>query len=146
MIDEGLRTLLLAQSGITALASAQTVGRLSIPAIFVDNAAQGVEPPFVVITITGGDPMLTLDAAYHDTLRMAEVDIDCFHVDRTKAATLNTTIRQFLDDYSGAAGASDTIKAVLHDTPMRGYDYPAEGSDTKFYYVTTSYRIQYTSP
>lgn len=146
MIDEGLRTLLLAQAGITALVPSQTVNRVTVPSIFVDNAEQGAEPPYVVITITDGDAMLTLDGTYHDTLREAEVDIDCFSYDRTEAATINTTIRQFLDDYSGAAGASDTIKAVLHDTPVPGYDYPAEGADTKFYYMTTTYTIQYTSP
>lgn len=144
MIDEGLRTLLLAQSGITTLAPSQTIERNTVPAIFCNSAVQGVKPPFVVITIIGGDPYLTLESTYHEGLRSAEVDIDCFDYSSSAAATLNKTIRQFLDDYTGAAGANDTIAAVLHDTPVSGYDYPSEGFDTKFHYVTTTYRIQYT--
>jgi hypothetical protein len=36
-IETGLRTLLLAQSSITTLAPAQTVGGLSIDAVFLDH-------------------------------------------------------------------------------------------------------------
>ena len=144
MIDHGLRTLLLAQTSITTLVPSQTLNRVSTPSIFCNSPAQGARPPFIVITITGGDPYLTLDGTYHGGLMTAEVDIDCFAYSAEDAATIEKTVRQYLDDYTGAAGASDTISAVLHDRPEPGYDYPAEGFDTKFHYLTTSYLIQYT--
>lgn len=144
MIDEGLRTLLLAQAGITALAPAQTVGLVSIPAVFVDAAVQGVLPPYVLITITGGDPLVTLDSTYHETLRQYEIDIDSFSYDKTAANTLNKTIRQFLDDYTGAAGSNDTIKSVYFDSEVGGFDFPNEGDDKKAFFVTTSYQMMVT--
>lgn len=144
MIDEGLRTLLLAQSSITALAPAQTVGKVSIPAVFVDAAAQGVVPPFVVVTVIDGNPFTTLDATYHDTMQQVEIDIDSFSYDKPAASTLDKTIRQFLDDYTGAAGASETIRSVYHEYPVPGYENPGDGDDKKRYFVTTTYTIMFT--
>lgn len=146
MIDEGLRTLLLAQAGITALVPAQTVGTVSVPGIFVASAVQGFDPPYVVITITGGDPYLTLDTN-SETLKTVELDIDCFSYDKTAASSLDRTILVFLDDYTGAAGASDTIKAVVDfGEGVPGYENPQEGRDTKLHYVSRQYEIQYSTP
>jgi len=72
-IEIGLRTLLLAQASITALAPAQTVGGVSFDAVFLDNAAEGVKPPYVIITQTGHDPYKRLDGT-GGTLRKTEVD------------------------------------------------------------------------
>lgn len=146
MIDQGLRTLLLAQSSITTIAAAQTVGQVSIPAVFVDAPAQGVKPPYVVITIIGGDRFNTLDSTYHNSMRQVEIDIDSFSYDKTQAATLDETITAFLDDYTGAAGSADTIKSVYADYAVSGYDFPNEGDDKKAYFVTTAFQIMYTTP
>ncbi len=86
-IEIGLRTLLLAQASITALAPAQTVGGVSFDAVFLDNAAEGVKPPYVIITQTGHDPYKRLDGT-GGTLRKTEVDIDCYASNRPAAMTL----------------------------------------------------------
>jgi hypothetical protein len=146
VIDHGLRTLLLAQAGIAALVPAQTINRNTIYPIFCNGPAQGVVPPFVVITAQGGDPMLTLES-FSETLKEAEVTVRSYGFSQVDSETLHKTIRQFLDDYSGAAGASDTIQAVVGwSEPDTGYEVQAEGLDSKFYFTETTYTIQYSTP
>lgn len=146
MIDHGLRTLLLAQAGIAALVPAQTINRNTVYPIFCNGPMQGVVPPFVVITAGGGDPMLTLET-FSETLKEAEIDVRSYGYSQVDAETLHKTIRQFLDDYVGAAGASDTIAAVVNWTePVTGYEVQAEGLDSKFYFTETMYTIQYSTP
>ena len=145
MILHGLRTLLLDQQAVTLLCPAQTINRVLYPGIFCDCAVQGFKPPYVVLTQIGGDPMLTLDS-YSETLKAIECDIDSYSYSIPTARSLDRTIRQFLDDYSGVAGPDYTIKAVLFDEPVYSFDYPAEGADTKFHIVSTGYMIQYSTP
>jgi hypothetical protein len=146
MIMHGLRTLLLAQSSITTLAPAQTIKGISIPAIVCDNAPQGMEPPYVVLTDISSDPMGTLDS-HSESLQAVEVDIDCYSYDEPAARTLGQTVWRFIRDYTGAAGADDTVKAVIvDDHGTYRYDFPAEGSDTRFHVVTLSMTVQYSTP
>lgn len=146
MIMHGLRTLLLAQSSITALAPAQTINGISIPSIVCDNAPQGMVPPYVVLTDISNDPMNTLDA-YSETLQAVEVDIDCYSYSEPAARTLGQTVWRFIRDYTGAAGADDTVKAVnVEDNGTYRYDFPAEGRDTRFHIVSLSMLIQYSTP
>ena len=51
-IETGLRTLLLAQASITAIAPAQTIGGISYPAIFTEYPEQSFQAPFIVISQT----------------------------------------------------------------------------------------------
>lgn len=137
---------MLAQSSITALAPAQAVHRVSVPAIVCDYAPQGVVPPYVVLTDIASDPMNTLDA-YSASLRSMNLDIDCVSYSEPGARTLAKTIWEFIRDYSGAAGADDTVKAVVvEDDGTYRYDFPAEGRDTRFHIVTMSMLIQYSTP
>ena len=146
MIDHGLRTLLLAQAGIAALVPAQTINRNTVYPIFCNGPMQGVVPPFVVIKAGGGDPMLTLEA-FNETLKEAEIEVRSYGNTQVDAETLHKTIRQFLDDYVGAAGASDTIQAVVGWTePVTGYDIQVEGLDSRFWWTETTYTIQYSTP
>ena len=153
MIDEGLRTLLLAQPSVVDLVPPQTIEGIVFQGVFVQNAYQGFFPkrhddadmPFVVIDRLGGDPMLTLDD-YSETLKSADIEITSFSLDGTKARDIDLTIRQFLDDYTGACGSEDTIKAVLFDEPATGYDVPETGADIRLYWVTRGYEIQYSTP
>ena len=125
---------------------AQTVETVSVSGIFLVGAVQGFNPPYAVITITGGDPYLMLDAN-SETLKTVELDIDCFSYDKPAASLLDRTIMLFLDDYTGAAGANDTIKAVVDfGEGVPGYETPFEGRDTKLHYVSRQYEIQYSTP
>ena len=111
-IEIGLRTLLLAQASITTLAPAQTVGGVAFDAVFLDNAAEGVKPPYVIITQTGHDPYKRLDGT-GGTLRKTEVDIDCYASNRPASITLAGAVETFLRDYVGAAGVSDHQRGPL---------------------------------
>lgn len=142
MITHGLRTLLLAQSSITALAPSQTVNRVSIPSVFVKSAPMKVEPPFVVITRINNDTMVCLDGTYGMTA--SEIDIDSYGYSEEDSQTLSTTIRQFLDDYTGAAGGSDTINAVVWQDENHEDVKPQDGRDTRWYISTNSYLIQHS--
>ncbi len=142
-IETGLRTLLLAQSSITTLAPAQTVGGVSFPAVFLDNPAEGVKPPFIIITQTGHDPYKRLDGT-GGTLRLSEIDIDSYATSRPGAIALSNAVEVFLRDYVGAAGASDTINAVLHDSTLDDIVTLGDGRDQRHYVRSLSFRIQHT--
>lgn len=140
-IKDGLRTLMLAESTITALCPAQTLKGLSLSAVFVDKAEQGAKPPFIIISRIGSDPMLALDGTYG--MKSTEIDIDCYEATPTKAEALATAVSTYLDDYTGAAGGSDTIDAVmLEDT--NDFLVPEEdGKDNLRHVVTLSFTIQH---
>lgn len=108
---------------------------------------QAVAPPFVVLRQLGGDPYLTL-GTYSETLKSAVIEIKSYSYSEVDAETLDKTIRQFLDDQADvAAGASDTLRAVCDWTqPENGYDYPAEGFDSKYHFTKTTYTVQFSTP
>jgi hypothetical protein len=125
-IEIGLRTLLLAQASITTLAPAQTVGGVAFEAVFLDNPAEGVKPPYVIITQTGHDPYKRLDGT-GGTLRKTELDIDCY-----------------ASNYVGAAGASDTINAVLWENARDDTISTGDGRDQRHYVRSLQFSIQHT--
>lgn len=140
MITTELRTLLLAQSSITTLAPAQTINRISVPAVFVENAQQGFSPPFVIITNIQSEPIVCSDGTKE--FRTAEIDIDAYGYSRVDSRTLASTIRTYIDDFSGTAGAN-TIHAVLWQDENDFAVKPQDGRDTRWYVTTETFRIQY---
>lgn len=144
MLTHGIRALFLAQASITALAPAQTVGRISFPCVFCESPPEGVVPPYVVIKHVGTDPLMTLDSTYHESGQRDTVEVDSVGHTEPDAKTLNKTIRQYFDDYSGnvtAGGITDEIKAVTWEDENYDYDYPQDGSDKKVHTYTTTYTI-----
>jgi hypothetical protein len=140
-LKDGLRTLLLAQSSITTLAPAQTIKGISHPSIYVGKVAQGAIPPFIVISRTGHDPMKALDGT--TGLAQTEIDIDCFEGTATKAEALAKAVSDYLKDYTGAAGSSDTIDAVLWED-MNDFENPEpNGKDDWQHAVTLTFSIQH---
>lgn len=109
-IKTGLRTLLLAQSSITTLCPAQTVSGKSYSAIFVEKVKQGFKPPYIVISDTSHDPMNTLDGL--TGMGNSEIDIECVEFTEPEAQVLAKAVSDYLRNYTGAAGASDTVDAV----------------------------------
>ena len=140
-IKSGLRTLLLAEATITALCPAQTLKGVSRDSIFVDKAAQGAKPPFIIISRIGSDPLLALDGTYG--MRSTEIDIDCYEATGPEAESLATAVSNYLDDYSGAAGGSDTIDAVLLDDTNDFLVPEEDGKDNIRHVVTLSFTIQH---
>lgn len=143
MIDTGLRTLLLAQSSITTLAPSQTIEGISTPSIFNEEPPQGANPPFIVIVQTDHDPMVALDGTYG--MQMTTFSIDCYANELPAAGTLRTTVGTFLNDYSGAAGASETINAVILQGNSYRKLYAQDGTDTRQRIASASYLIQHTA-
>lgn len=140
-IKDGLRTLLLAQSSITTLAPAQTIKGQSISGIFVDRPIQGFKPPFIVISRAGHDPYKAFDGT--TGLRSTEIDIDCFEYTEPEAEALATAVSDYLKDYTGAAGGSDTIDAVLWDDVNDFVNSEQDGKDLWRFAVTLSFTIQH---
>jgi hypothetical protein len=140
-IETSLRTLLLAQSSITTLAPAQTIGGVSYSGIFLDHNAEGFVAPFVTITLTDHDPLKRLDGT-GGTLRFSDFDIDCYCSNRPASIALADSIETFLNDYSGAAG-SDTIDAVLFQDKRDDIVYLGDGRDQRHYVRSLSYQIQH---
>lgn len=140
-IKAGLRTLLLAQSSITTLCPAQTVGGTSRDAIFVNKALQGIKPPYIIISRIGHDPYKRLDGTTGMTA--TEIDIDCYEYTEPEAEAMAVVVKDFLKDYSGAAGASDTIDAVLLDDVNDFINPEESGGDVWRHAVTLSFTIQH---
>jgi len=146
MLTNGLRSLFLAQASIVALAPAQTVGRVSIPAVFCEDAPEGFRPPYVVIKHVGTDPLLSLDSTYNESLKADSVDVESVAYSVADSLTLGDTIRRFFDDYTGnvtADGITDVIKAVQWQNHLFDYDYPQDGSDRKHNQSIHSFLIHY---
>lgn len=140
-IETGLRTLLLAQSSITTLAPAQTIGGVSFDGIFLDHNAEGFVAPFVTITMTDHDPLKRLDGT-GGTLRFSDFDVDCYCSNRPASIALASAIEAYLNDYTGAAG-SDTIDAVLFQSKRDDVVYLGDGRDQRHYVRSLSYQIQH---
>lgn len=141
-IKTGLRTLLLAQSSITTLAPAQTVNGISFPAIFVGKAKQGVLPPYIVISRIRHDPLKALDGTYG--MQESEIDIDCFESTEPEAEALGKAVADYLKDYSGAAGGSDTINAVYFDDINEFENPQPNGKDDWQFAVTLTFTIHHS--
>lgn len=133
-IKTGLRTLLLAQSSITTLAPAQTIRGVSVPAVFVNKVPQGFVPPYLRITRIRHDPLKALDGT--TGMAESEIDIDCYESTEPEAEALAKAVSDYLKDYSGAAGGSDTIDAVYWDD-VGEFEVKAPGATDEFYQVVT---------
>jgi hypothetical protein len=112
-------------------------------AIFLDNPAEGVKPPYIIITQTGHDPYKRLDGT-GGTLRKTELDIDCYASNRPASITLASAVETFLRDYVGAAGVSDTINAVLWENARDDVILTGDGRDQRHYVRSLQFSIQHT--
>lgn len=140
-IKDGLRTLLLAESSITTLAPAQVIQGKSYSAIFVDKVKQGIKPPFIVISRSGFDPMKTLDGT--TGMKSTEIDIECWEYTETEAEALAAAVSAYIKDYSGAAGGSDTIDAVLWDSVNDFKEAEDDGKDLWRFVTVLNLTIQH---
>jgi hypothetical protein len=140
-LKTGLRTLLLAQSSITTLCPAQTLQGISYPAICVEALPQGMKPPYIVISSTGHDPMKALDGT--TGMASTEIDIECVEYTDDQAEALAKAVSDYLKDYTGAAGSSDTIDAVLWDSKTTFVGQEQDGKNLWRFNVQLSFTIQH---
>ena len=140
-IEIGLRTLLLAESTVTALAPAQTIGGISFDAIFNENPVQGFLCPFVLVSQISHDPWKHLGTT--TGISSTEFDIDCYARTYPAAKALAAAVSLYLKDYVGVAGASDTIDAVLWENETFSAIYDDDGRDVRQYIVSLNFDIQH---
>lgn len=132
-IDADLRTLLLAQAQIAALATG---------GIWVDEAEQGAALPYVVIVETDTEGNTSLDGST-DNLQFVTYDIDCYAQTANKAIQLRDAIRSFIKDYSGATGGTQTIAAVLVNGSASDRIPASDGKGQGTFIRTLDVDIQY---
>ena len=128
----GLVALLRAQSSISAI--------VGTSGVYITKAPQTAKLPFVVIDQSDTDEFNSLDGT--GRLRRMGFTIDSIASTSLGAQTLNDVIREFIDDYTGAAG-SLSIQAVIVNGEHGGYDPPNDGSDGGFHMVSLDVDIFY---
>ncbi len=140
-ITTGLRTLLLSRTDITTICKPRRIGGISFPGVFNQYPPEGTVPAFVLISQTDMDPFLALDGTYG--LRSNDFDFDCYSRSFVEAEQLGDIVESFIKDYTGPAGASDTIKAVIYES--RRYDevFEEQGGDQRQHIQSISVTIQH---
>lgn len=134
-IEEGIRTLLLAESTVSTLLGEATKG------VYVDHAPQNAVLPYVEIHNTSMNPMLHLGTT--GGMRSSELDIDCKAATGEAARALADAVEAYIDDYSGAAG-SDTINAILLQDRVRDVEPPDGARANPRYVQTIDIQCQWT--
>ncbi len=142
-IETGLRTLLLAQAAITALVPNQTIAGNVYRGIFSEYPDQGILPPFIVITRTGFDPLECLDGT--TGMEVSVFEIDCYTMNEPDGIVLARTVSDFLKDFSGAAGGSDTINAVHWENKRYDKIPLGSGLDARQHIQRLTFRFQHTA-
>lgn len=133
MISEGLRTLLLAQSSVTDLVGTR---------IYVTVARQGITQPYIVIDRVDNEKYKGL--AGYLSAQHAEVDIECWASTQTAAAALAKIVSDYLDDFSGATGGSETITAVHQVGDVDNYATPQGGGEITEFVTILNFELDYT--
>lgn len=135
MICEGLQTLLLAQSSVTNVVG--TAG------VFVSAAKQSASPPYVILDRVSDEKHGALDG-YVSTSRHCEVDIYCYDTTPQDAAALAKIISDYLDDFSGATGGSETILSSHQIDDYDTFDEPEDGGEISNWVTILNFEFQYT--
>lgn len=133
MISDGLKTLLLAQSSVTDL-----VGQR----IFKTGARQGTPQPYIVIDRVSDEKYKGLDGFLNT--KHCEVDIECWASTQTAAAALAKVVSDYLDDFSGATGGSETILAAHQVGEADNYDPPKGGGEIAEFVTILNFEFDYT--
>lgn len=131
----GLVALLKAEATVTAIVG--TAG------VYIAKAPQGTRLPFIVIDQQDTEEFLSLDGT--GKLRRMGFTIDCIAATSVAAETLANAVREFIDDYTGAAGTF-TVKAVILNGESQSYDPPNDGSDVGWHLITLDVDIFYDRP
>lgn len=133
MITDGLKTLLLAQSSVTDLVGTR---------IFKTAARQGTDKPYIVIDRIDSEKYKGL-SGYLST-QHAEVDIECWASTQTAAAALAKVVSDYLDDFSGATGGTETILAVHQVGEADNYAPPKAGGEITEFVTILNVELDYT--
>jgi len=131
-LKAGLISLLTGESTISAIVGSR---------VYISKAPRSAVLPYIIIEQMGSDENQTVDGS--TGLRFIEFDIDCKADRSTESETLGNAVRDFIANYTGAAG-NQTIGAVLLHDESTQYEPPTDGSDTGIYTTLLDVTIQYT--
>jgi hypothetical protein len=134
VICEGLRTLLLAQSSITDI--------VGTSGIYVTAAVQSASLPYIVIDRIRDEIYKGLSGNL--SARHCEVDIECWQKKPGTAAALAKIVSDYLDDFSGATGGTETILAVHQVDTTDTFDPPQSGGPIQEFATILTLEIDYT--
>lgn len=132
MIDEDVRTYLLAQSAVTALVGSSGV--------YVDRATQGTAAPYVVVNQGGGNPEQHADGA--TTLHRSTVEVTCHAATAAKAGALANIVETALAAKQVTMGSA-TVRACIAIDKRRDSEQPQQGDQTGFPAVALSFDVFY---
>lgn len=135
----GLRTLLLEKTSIATLAAPKTIGGVVYPAVFVGSAVQGFSSDHVVIARTSLDPLKRFDGT--TGMQSTDIDIECYGRSKTRVDAMADVITGYIKDYTGDAGDSDTINAVLWQDQYDTSSVPIDGTDNWLHSITIDVTI-----
>lgn len=133
-IEADLRTLLNAQATITAVVGAGN--------IHCGREPQSGALPYIVLHEMSKDGNPSLDGAT-DGLQFCDYDIDCYGKTYGQAKDLAKIVRDFIKDFSGATGGTQTIGAVLMNDEIDDEIEPNDGTDNYKYLTTLDLTIQF---
>lgn len=131
-MKSGLVALLTANASISAIVGSR---------VYVNHAPQKAVFPYIVLTQMSSEENPCIDGGSSD-FRFLTFDIDCKAKTSVQVATLAKTVRRYLDDYTGSAGA-DTIDAVIMNGESDDLEPPSDGSDTPTYVITLDCDIHF---
>lgn len=132
------------KSGLVSLLSGEaTINTICSSRVYVGKAPQKAALPHVIITQMSSEENGSIDGG-SGQLRFLNFDIDCKSKTSVQAEQLSKAVREFLDDYSGAAG-DFTIGAVIMNDESDDYEPPTDGSDIGVHVVTLDVDIQFNT-
>lgn len=134
-IENGLRTILLAESTVSTLLGEPTKG------VYVTQVPQNAVAPFILITVMSMDPLKHLGST--GGLRFTDIDIDCKAKVQDDAQDLADAVEAFIDDFTGAAG-SDSVKAVLLNGRTPSVETPDGRQEQGRFVETIDVQVQWT--
>ncbi len=128
------------KSGLISLLKGETTISSITSRIYVTRAPQTATMPYIVIELTDTEEFGSLDGT--GALRRVTFAIDCQSDLSTEAEDLGEAVREFIDDYTGAAGTY-TIDAVNLQQEVSDYDPPKDASEKGTHTVTLLVDIFY---
>lgn len=126
-MEESLAALLLADTGVAALAGKQ---------IAWGKAGQTVTPPYAVLNVITGLRDTTHDGP--SGLKMGRVQIDCYGTTPLQARTLARAVEAKLNGFKGTQGGT-IFDGIFFDSERDGYEDSA--TPDKRHRVSTDYLI-----
>lgn len=133
-IEEGVRSILLANSGVTDLISTR---------VFPWLRQQGTSLPAVVYTLDNTEPQQSLGG--YDGLTRASLTINSIADRYGDAKSLASAVRTALNGYTGTPTNGHPIKSLVHDNDTGIVEDSAIGNDRGVSIIESEYIIWYSS-